>query len=156
MTKKTPKNNPAIIPAKEPAVIDVVLSERTKMYRRIFIIVLAVALIGTLVVSGYIYTSYQSAKEDVDLVLTSDELSVKSKRIIKDLGDILLITDTVEPTIARIDDVDQLTNTNRDFYENAENGDYLIVYPTRAIVYRTSNKQIINIAPIVKTADQGN
>ena len=48
---------------------------------------------------------------------------------------------------------EKLKASNETFYKDIQKGDYLIIFPKRAVVYRESNDQIINIAPIINTAD---
>ena len=62
-------------------------------------------------------------------------------------------TETEVPTVARVEDPEKLKTSNETFYKDIQKGDYLIIFPKRAIVYRESNDQIINIAPIINTAD---
>ncbi len=57
------------------------------------------------------------------------------------------IAATPEPTVATIVDVKKLQEKNA-FYKNAENGDFLIVTSTRAILYSESKDVIIDVAPV--------
>ena len=61
-------------------------------------------------------------------------------RILMDLGD-------VEPTVATIVDVTSLRKQNS-FYNKAENGDFLIVTPERAILYNEEKNRIIDVVPV--------
>lgn len=54
---------------------------------------------------------------------------------------------------SRVEDPEKLKASNAAFYKDVQVGDYLVIYPKRAIVYRESNDQIVNIAPIINTAD---
>lgn len=57
------------------------------------------------------------------------------------------IDTSVEPTVATIVDVAKLREQNP-FYDKAENGDYLIVTPTRAILYREADDKILDVVPV--------
>jgi hypothetical protein len=55
----------------------------------------------------------------------------------------------MQPTVARVENVDTLKKSNPDFYKNVAAGDYLILYPQRAVIYRKTENKIMNVAPIV-------
>ncbi|MEM6997756.1 MAG: hypothetical protein AAF413_02480, partial [Patescibacteria group bacterium] len=74
----------------------------------------------------------------------------ESDRVLAGLQKIILFNEE-NPTVARIDDPSVLQSSNPDFYKNAAEGDYLILFPSRAIVYREKDNQIVNIAPIINT-----
>lgn len=52
-----------------------------------------------------------------------------------------------EPTVAAIVDVEQLRKQNA-FYNKAENGDYLVITTTRAVIYDPENNMILDVAPV--------
>ena len=56
-----------------------------------------------------------------------------------------------QPTVARIEDPAVLQEANEEFYRNAQAGDYLILYPNRAIIFRESENLVVNVAPIINT-----
>jgi len=58
------------------------------------------------------------------------------------------IPDDPQPTVATIIDVQRLRETS-DFYNNAENGDHLILTETRAILYDPNEDQIIDVVPVI-------
>ena len=75
----------------------------------------------------------------------------ESERVITSLDTVLLTESDAAPTVARVEDPEVLKQANEDFYKNAETGDYLVLYPQRAILYREVEKRIINVAPIINT-----
>lgn len=64
---------------------------------------------------------------------------------------ITLPTD-VQPTVALIQDIDALKLRNS-FYSVAKNGDYLIVTPSRAILYNAERDVILDIVPVQLQAE---
>lgn len=58
-----------------------------------------------------------------------------------------LPTEDGEPTVAAIVDVEQLRTQNA-FYNKAENGDYLVITTTRAVIYDPEGDQILDVAPV--------
>ena len=71
----------------------------------------------------------------------------KAKTIVQRVKKLIDIDTSVEPTVATIVDVAKLRAQNP-FYNKAENGDYLIVTPTRAILYREEDNIILDVVPV--------
>jgi len=61
----------------------------------------------------------------------------------------LMVLPVEEPTLATIEDKEQLSEQR--FFEGAEDGDKLLIYPesAKAILYRPSIDKIINVGPLV-------
>jgi hypothetical protein len=59
-----------------------------------------------------------------------------------------------EPTLARVSEVEKLKK-EQDFFKNAQNGDYILVFPNAklGILYRETTNKIINIGPVQTQAD---
>lgn len=80
-----------------------------------------------------------------DSNLTKDEASQKVVEAIKKI----VIVDSVEaPTIANIKNVSLLKDKNPLFYKDAVDGDYLIIYKNKAIIYRESSNKIVSMIPL--------
>ena len=113
--------------------------KKTKIPKFLFI-----ALIVLLsAVSGYFY--YQSASKSPEAQKVQAEKDAKeiTGKISKFM---LLPTDT--PAIATVSDKNLLTK--QPFFANAENGDKLLIYQSKAqaILYRPSTNMIIAVGPI--------
>jgi hypothetical protein len=78
-----------------------------------------------------------------------------AKKIVDEVRKLIQIPADTEPTVATIVDVAKLRQQNP-FYNKAENGDYLIVTPTRAILYSQKLKVILDVVPVqLEQAAQG-
>ncbi len=66
---------------------------------------------------------------------------VRKVRVHMDIGN------EEDPTVATIVDVAKLREQNA-FYNKAENGDFLVVTSTRAILYRASEDRILDVVPV--------
>jgi hypothetical protein len=71
----------------------------------------------------------------------------KARQVVEKVTALIAIDVSVEPTVATIVDVERLREQNP-FYDKAENGDYLIVTPTRAVLYRESENIILDVVPV--------
>lgn len=71
-----------------------------------------------------------------------------SERIVRSVGELYLTPTDEEPTVAQIQDKDKLGN--QDFFKNARNGDYLLVYQKNkiALVYRENDDKLVNVGPV--------
>lgn len=71
----------------------------------------------------------------------------KAKNVVERLKLLMEIDVSTEPTVATIVDVEKLRKQNP-FYNKAENGDFLIVTPTRAILYSEEENKILDVVPV--------
>ncbi len=71
----------------------------------------------------------------------------KARSVVERVQKLMNIDVSVEPTVATIVDVEKLREQNP-FYDKAENGDFLIVTPTRAILYREEENIILDVVPV--------
>lgn len=71
----------------------------------------------------------------------------KAQQVVEKVKRLMDIDTSVEPTVATIVDVAKLQERNP-FYNKAQNGDYLIVTSTRAILYREEDDIILDVVPV--------
>lgn len=71
----------------------------------------------------------------------------RAREVVRKVSRLMSLDTSVEPTVATIVDVEQLRQRNA-FYNKAENGDFLIVTPTRAILYREADDIILDVVPV--------
>jgi hypothetical protein len=103
-------------------------------------------------VGGGVYVIY---------TLTSKESGNETQSVIEDLSRIIVLPTDEEPTIATVTNLD--TIQDQPFFRNAQIGDKVIIYSRsqKAILYRPSEKKLIEVAPftsdpITGQAEQGN
>ncbi|MBP9773153.1 MAG: hypothetical protein KBD00_00810 [Candidatus Peribacteraceae bacterium] len=70
-----------------------------------------------------------------------------AKGIVDKVRKLYSIPGDIDPTVAQIVDVDKLKEKNS-FYNFAKNGDYLIVTPTRALLYDPTKNIILDVVPV--------
>lgn len=105
-------------------------------------------------VGGTMYYKDRADKVEADPASVQQEKNqAETDRVLTSLAKTVLIEETDKPTVARVDDPEKLKSSNETFYKNVQQGDYLVIYPKRAIIYRESIGQIINIAPIINTSE---
>lgn len=70
-----------------------------------------------------------------------------AKKVVVQLKKHMVIDESVEPTVATIVDIKTLRERNP-FYNKAENGDYLVVTPDRAILFSAKKDRILDVVPV--------
>jgi hypothetical protein len=107
------------------------------------VIALLIAIIGVLV------WKYQQVKSD-----PGKEAKKTSLRIIDKVANLYMVPSNEEPTVALIQDKSKLGN--QEFFKNAKNGDYLLIYQKEkvALVYREDADKLVNVGPVNIGADQ--
>lgn len=69
--------------------------------------------------------------------------------IIQKLSKLIILPDE-NPDIATISDVKSLKESDSEFYKDSKDGDQLILYTSKAIIFREDQNIIVNVAPIIK------
>ncbi len=90
---------------------------------------------------------------------TSNQLQVRNgvdpqavEQVIKRVGQLVATSESEVPTIATIQDIDQLRPQNPTLYRDAANGDKLLVWSDKIVVYSTSKDRVLVVMPIQVTA----
>lgn len=117
---------------------------------------------------GYLYYDKQqevkrlnndlaAARQEIEAYKTNPEEATRSevRRIVAEVSQIYAsLPEDEEPSIATVSDVSKLEG--QPFFDKAENGDVTLIYPESrlAILYRPSNKQIVNVSSVTIQEDQ--
>jgi nitrogen fixation-related uncharacterized protein len=118
-------------------------SKKTKL-----IFITCIVLIVLLAVAaGFFFWQYKNSQKD--------EGEAASQRIISQVGDLYMLPGGEEPTVAEIRDKSKLKDQS--FFDNAKDGDYLLVYQEAkiALLYRESDGKLVNVGPVSTGEDPG-
>mgnify|MGYP007132575560 CR=1 FL=1 len=115
---------------------------------KVFIIAGAVVLVVALAAAGYFYWQYTTLKSNPETVAAE-----KTTRITDKVSKLYALPNET-PTVAEISDKEKLKE--QAFFQNAQNGDYLLLYPNAklAIIYREAENKLINVGPISLSSDE--
>jgi hypothetical protein len=107
------------------------------------IVILVVVVVGA---AGYFFYQYQNTQKALKSTGALPETAVGD--LINEVGSKYLLPEGEEPTIATVSDIDALSG--QEFFSKAKNGDRVLIYTESklAILYRPTDKKIINIAPV--------
>ncbi|MFH0830712.1 MAG: hypothetical protein V1895_01475 [Parcubacteria group bacterium] len=103
------------------------------------IVVLLAAAIGYLLWQNYQLRSPEGQQRATERA---------NQSLIQEVSSKILLPSDQTPTIATITNVDELRKVNENFYKEAQNGDQILFYSTRAVIYRKGDGKIINVAPV--------
>ena len=120
------------------------------MARKKLLIGSAVGLVALLIVAvGVLGWKYYQVTRDVN-----KSAAKTSQRITQAVSKIYLVPNNEQPTVAVIQDKGKLGN--QEFFKQAKNGDYILVYPKAkvALVYREQTNQLINLGPLSNNQGQ--
>jgi cell division protein FtsN len=125
-------------------------------------------IVGILLIIGIIIASlgliiYFNKKSNLEKTISTQESILENndpeelnKQITNKLSQILEVDTKNSPAIAKITDVSKLKATEADFYKNASEGDYVVIYPDKAIIFSLEENKIINVSPIINTNQNQN
>ena len=108
------------------------------------------SLFGVLIVVGgamvFMGTTTPASQKPMPKVvaLTADDISTLIAKVARH---IVIRTDE-KPTVATIQDAQILRTQNPDFYKDAKNGDRLLIWSDKAVLYSTSQDKILSVLPI--------
>ena len=127
---------------------EIVKSKKLKFNKKFLFLGLFVALtlIAASAPSIYFYNELKSARELLNN--PSNARKVESEKLLKEIGNLLVLPEDEEPTIATVNNKDQLTSVP--FFAAAQNGDKILIYQKakKAIIFRPETGKIIEVAPI--------
>lgn len=125
---------------------------RVSIFLLLFLLIVA---IGGFVWS---YTNYTKAREQIALLSTQEgQLQVAEQEIgalLSDVGQHILLPEGESPVVATVQDAVVLASQQA-FYKDVQNGDKLLVYRDKAIIYSPARDRIINVGPVyIQDGDQ--
>ena len=101
--------------------------------------IIAVLVIIIIIITGVLFWQHGQPKES----------TAESSNIIARVTKHYVVPANETPTVAQIRDKESLQKS-QEFYQGAENGDYVLVYPKAklAILYRISIDKLVKVSPV--------
>ena len=127
--------------------------EKTLRTRLLVTILILVLVAVFLVVAFFLNQRRMAAEEQLkQMSVRMDQINQQKENdqksaILARLGKHIMLPEGIKPTVAEIMDIATL-RARSSFYNNADNGDYLIVTNVRAILYSPTKDRIIDVMPI--------
>lgn len=97
-------------------------------------------------VGGYFFLQYQN--EQVSMKDPQKATEQESKRIVDEVGKMIVLPQNENPQIATVSDVTKLKEQS--FFSQAKNGDIVLIYTQaqKAVLYDPAQKKIVEVGPI--------
>ncbi len=114
---------------------------------KIIVVLLFIVLVGACV---WLFINYNNAQKQVDYFsnLTPEEMNEKAtNELLEKVGKLIVLPNDQEPIVSTIQDIDELAK-DQPFFKDAQNGDKVIVYKDRAIIYSLTKNILINVGPV--------
>lgn len=113
---------------------------------KIIRMILTVLFIALFAVSIYFFIENRKINKQ----LTDPSNSQPQQEIddlISKVGALIILPEGQEPIIATVKDVDALA-AQQPFFRDAENGDMILIYKEKAIIYSTKKNKLVNVGPV--------
>lgn len=109
-------------------------------------LVLSILFLAIAIAAFYFYD--QNRKAQVLLNNPAQTTENETNKLIEEIGALMVLPEGEKPTLISV--VDKEKVKDQPFFAKAENGDKVLVYTAakKAILYRPSNKKIIEIGPV--------
>jgi len=112
-----------------------------------FVILLLIMAVG----SVWYFLKYQDAKAQIDLLSSPEGQQKVNKeeidKVLKDVGKLILLPINETPTVATIEDAQALAK-DQAFFADAQNGDKVLIYSNRAMIYSPERNVLVNVGPV--------
>lgn len=116
-------------------------------------IILAVALIISLVILASLFVKYLGLKKEISYLQDPQAQQAKTKRETQDLiaqvGKLMVLPEG-EPTVATVVDAEALAK-EQEFFKDAKNGDKVLIYKDKAVLFNPEEGRIVNVGPVFST-----
>lgn len=120
-------------------------------------IILLILLIAALCGFAWSFWRYWTIRQEVRFLSTpqgQQELNKKEvDNVVAAVGKLIVLPTDQQPTVATIQDVVALAK-EQPFFNGAENGDKLLFYQDKAIIYSTKYDKLVNVGPVYNQGGQ--
>lgn len=111
--------------------------------------VLAVAIVA---VSVAVLTSIGTPRRPSGMLPAGSGVSQETlndlSKLVQQVGRHILVVDPQMPSVATIENADELRTKNPYFYSNAQNGDRLLIWRDKAVLYSPTRDVVLSVLPV--------
>ncbi len=110
---------------------------------------LSVALLVLILVTAAILWAVSTLQKPSSSSATGESAASKDvQTLISDVSRHIVVKQDEQPTVATVQDADLLRKQNPEFYKDAQNGDRLLIWSDKAVLYSSSRDLILSVLPI--------
>ncbi|EKE07225.1 MAG: hypothetical protein ACD_18C00149G0002 [uncultured bacterium] len=102
---------------------------------------------------GLIYLLFSYIKTQRELKVLKDPaaqeaaVKVENDKLIQKINKLIDLPTNEEPVVGTVNDASTLAQQQK-FFSNAKNGDKVLIYQDKAIIYRPDDNKLINVGPV--------
>jgi hypothetical protein len=120
-------------------------------------IILAVALVASLVLLAGLYVQYLNLKKEINYLQDPQAQQARAQRetqeLVAQVGK-LMVLPAGEPTVATVVDAVALAK-EQEFFKDAKNGDKVLIYKDKAVLFNVEEGRIVNVGPVFSVNSPG-
>ncbi|MFB6225874.1 MAG: hypothetical protein ABEJ02_00820 [Candidatus Paceibacteria bacterium] len=135
----------------EPSNQNLQNKEGMSRLKKFGVLLLVLFLIASIFGLILFYQKYQESRQKIQTLKEQQPSKLDKSRkqqIINDLSQHMILPDS-EPALATISNPKEMAKRD-DFFKSAQKGDVMLVYPSKAIMYRPSQDKIVDVRPVVR------
>ena len=121
-----------------------------------FKVLLEILLVAAIVGLGLLYQKFSSVKNELavlkDPTIQQEKIKAETDELVGKVGKLMVLPEG-EPAIATVVDSQKLASEQA-FFKDATNGDKVLIYKDKAILYNVQENRIVNVGPILLTGNQ--
>ncbi|PIR75014.1 MAG: hypothetical protein CO030_05475 [Candidatus Magasanikbacteria bacterium CG_4_9_14_0_2_um_filter_42_11] len=117
--------------------------------------ILGIVVVLFIATSVYFFLRYQHAKTELtqlkDPAFQASQVQKENEQLVRDVAGLIELPMDQQPVIGTVQDVATLAEDQK-FFSRAQNGDKVLIYEDKAIIYRPSVHKLINVGPVYLNA----
>lgn len=114
-------------------------------------IILALALVASLALLAGLYVKYLNLKKEINYLQDPQAQQARVQRetqeLVAQVGKLMVLPEG-EPTVATVVDAASLAK-EQEFFKDAKNGDKVLIYKDKAILFNPAEGRIVNVGPVL-------
>jgi hypothetical protein len=118
---------------------------------RLPLVALLVLLVISLSAFAWAFINYQKAQKTIAQLSTptgqQEKAQEEVQKYVEKVGNLMVLSSEEQPLLATVQDADNLKK-EQTFFKDAQNGDIVLIYQDKAILYSEARGKIINVGPV--------
>jgi len=139
------------MPAKKSKEVVELPEAKNEFSKIILSILLVVAVAGLAALSQKYFSLKKELAVFQDPVAQQVKIKAETEDLVKKVGQLMVLPEG-EPTIATVVDSQTLAK-EQVFIKDAKNGDKVLIYKDKAIIYNPAENRIVNVGPVLSSGD---
>lgn len=123
-------------------------SKKKNLKGKFFIVFLVIVILGLAGGVTYLYMQYKDSQDELkklkDPTNYAEVQNSLADATLAKLRKLIVVPTSEKPTMYTVINANELKKTNQEFYGDVQNGDQIIIYSNKLIIYREKDNLIVN------------